>query len=696
MTGWMFRWLMLLACCAWMSAPGRVSASVLTKAAEVHELTQKESAAEVPVKLSGVITYVRGAGPGLVLQDDTGAVMLEWPVIREKELADASLKVGIMAEVEGRTMILPPTPRISVTHFRVMGESPLPEPVRMDVASLRKSELDGMFVECEGIIRAARIEDEVVPPRFVLELGPASGRLSVWISRWKEETCRDFVPGAKVRVKGVLMRWKTINWLPLVPFVVVNQPDWVTVVEPPPEFEDVAERELAEVLHAAMAGEVSEPFRVSGVVTYADSSAVIIHKKDDILWIRPAESVGLSPGDQVQAVGFPGLNGPRGELDDAIIRKTGKVTLPPAERMEPEYFQKKEYLWKDGIRVRMRGTVTRGSAEPEGAPLQMLSGRRRIPLYFSDVPAESRLPVEGSMVEVTGVLEAGLNERLLRIGRGEADYRLHVQSVQDLEVLQSGPWWTPVRIFSVVGSAALLAVTAGGWALFLRRRVDEKSRALVQEIAARREQEIVLHERKRLAADLHDTLEQTLTGASLQLDAMGEADPPKPLVIARRLLDRSRDELRRAVWDLTPEMIGESGFAEALETIAEEQSELGVEIDVAIQGQASRVPDRIAAHFCRVVQECISNAARHGKASHITVELGVSDREISLKVEDNGGGFDQEKAPGISSGHFGINGMKERLRRLGGELEIRSEEGRGTLVRACCPLDGGDRMEMTR
>ncbi|RYD37259.1 MAG: sensor histidine kinase [Verrucomicrobiaceae bacterium] len=685
--------MMILSCCAGMCGLGGLSAEELTTAEQVRRLTLRESASKKAVRLSGVVTYVRGQGPGLVVQDETGGVMLEWPRIGGTELPDPSFRVGMKVEVTGHTITLPPTPRIHVEGFKVLGTAPLPAAVEMDLASLRASDLDGSFVECEDVIRVARVEEDVIPPRLVLELGPASGRLLVWISRWDDGTLRALVPGTTVRVRGVLMRWKTVNWLPLVPFVVANQPDWVTVVEPAPEFTAVLRHPLPEVLPAADDDVFSEIFRVGGVVTYADRTTVVIREKEDVLWIRPREAPPLSPGDRVEAVGFPGLNGPRGELEDAVLMKTGREVLPPAESMEPEDFLKREFLWKDGMRVRMRGTVTPGSTEPEGAPLQLLFGSRQIPLYFSEKPPERALPVAGSLVEVAGVLEAGLNARLLSLGRGEADYRLHLQGVEDLVLIQSGPWWTPARIFTVVGAAAAVALAAGGWALFLKRRVAEKSKALVHEIAARREQEIVFQERRRLAADLHDTLEQTLTGASLQLDAMAAEEAPKPLVLARRLLDRSRDELRRAVWDLTPEVIGERGLAEALRVIAEEQSELGTPVAVTVSGDVAEVPDRMSAHLCRVVQEAISNAVRHGDADKVEISLEVARGGVELVIRDDGQGFDTLEAPGISTGHFGINGMKERLRRLGGLLEIRSQPGAGTQVRACCPLSSLESLE---
>jgi len=264
---------------------------------------------------------------------------------------------------------------------------------------------------------------------------------------------------------------------------------------------------------------------------------------------------------------------------------------------------------------------------------------------------------------------------------------LHVQDFRGLKVLREGPWWTSQRVITAFLVITAVAGAAAGWALFLNRRVAEKSKALVKEIANRREQEIVAAERQRLAGDLHDTLEQTLTGASLQLDAMGDGDVPKPLLLARSLLDRSRDELRRAVWDLTPGVLEERGFAAALESIAGEQRELsGSKIDCSFTGEPDKVPERIATHLCRIAQEGIANALKHGHPTTIRIVVNVGNDGAELTVNDDGRGFSVSDAPGISSGHFGINSMKERMRRLDGTLEIRSAPGEGTTIRACCPL----------
>jgi signal transduction histidine kinase len=680
----------LLRCCVfsallaalWMDL---AKADPLLTAEQVHRLSLKESGLKIPVKLTGIVTYVRGIGREVVIQDGTGGVMLDWPQETEN-----SVDVGMRVKVEGYTAIHPPTPRVVVRSAKIVGRGELPEPVTMTVAQLLNADNDGTFVECEDVIRAVSIEQgEITPARLVLELGPANDRLFVWISRWDDEVRRSFAPGATVKVRGVMMRWKTVQGMPVSSLVVVQQPSWVTIVKDPPQPAAVPLVDFSALPIATADDDFAESFRVKGTVTFSDATATVIADKGESLWIRPRDAVRFVPGDIVEAVGFPGINGPRSELEDAVLRKTGHGKPPEPVVLLPENFENREPMWVDGMRAKLRGVVTGGSSGRDDVPLLLDFGGSLIQVHFAESSLWDSLPTAQSVVEATGVLEAGLNLRIRRVGRGVGEYQLHLQSPADLTVIREGPWWNQKRMTTAFFSIAAIAGGATVWALSLNRRVTQKSKALVQEIATRRDKEILSAERRRLAGDLHDTLEQTLTGASLQLDALESGASPEPLILARRLLDRSRDELRRAVWDLTPSVLEERGFAAALESIAEEQTECtGVRISAGFDGDPAAVPDRIASHLCRVAQESITNAVRHGNASVISLRGKVDEGSVLLTVGDDGTGFSVTDAPGITGGHFGINGMKERLRRLGGKLEIESHQGAGTMIRAYCPLRG--------
>ena len=175
----------------------------------------------------------------------------------------------------------------------------------------------------------------------------------------------------------------------------------------------------------------------------------------------------------------------------------------------------------------------------------------------------------------------------------------------------------------------------------------------------------------------------------MQLEVAGALSDPggeagEHFLLAKRLLDRSREDLRRAVWDLNPSGLGDLDLAEALRKVAKEVSgERTVGVDSS--GDVTRIPERVRAHLFRVGQEALGNALIHGKPTEVNVRIDVSGDEVVLTVADDGGGFDVATAPGPDEGHFGLRSLKERVTRLGGRLEISSSPG-GTRVKANVPL----------
>ncbi|RYD28659.1 MAG: sensor histidine kinase, partial [Verrucomicrobiaceae bacterium] len=231
------------------------------------------------------------------------------------------------------------------------------------------------------------------------------------------------------------------------------------------------------------------------------------------------------------------------------------------------------------------------------------------------------------------------------------------------------------------------------WSLALRRQVRRRSELLLQEIRSRHDAELLAAERSRLASDLHDTLSQSLSGAAMQLEvagalSAGEAGTAGHFTLAKRLLARSREDLRRAVWDLNPSVMEDRDLPSALRKIAEEINQSGVcEVTVdAANGEIGSLPERMRTHLFRVGQEAINNALRHGGPTHIHVRMEAAGGQVRLAVSDDGGGFDPATAPGPDQGHFGLSSLAERLVRLGGNLDITSSD-QGTILVAQVPCD---------
>ncbi|MGW0855761.1 sensor histidine kinase [Streptomyces sp. NPDC002690] len=199
-------------------------------------------------------------------------------------------------------------------------------------------------------------------------------------------------------------------------------------------------------------------------------------------------------------------------------------------------------------------------------------------------------------------------------------------------------------------------------------------------------------ERRRLAAEIHDTLAQGLAGIITQLQAVTAAEDPavarEHLERAQALARQSLGEARRSVRDLGPGALEHDALHEALrKTVVEWSSRTGVRTEFTATGTIEPLHDEIQATLLRITQEALANTARHAHATRVGVTLSYLRDEVALDVRDDGQGFDPLALPPLSeSGGFGLGGMRARAERLAGTVGIESEPGDGTAISARLPL----------
>jgi two-component system NarL family sensor kinase len=198
-------------------------------------------------------------------------------------------------------------------------------------------------------------------------------------------------------------------------------------------------------------------------------------------------------------------------------------------------------------------------------------------------------------------------------------------------------------------------------------------------------------ERTRIAREIHDTLAQGLTAIGLHVEGALrhlESDPG----VARERLERalatsreSLEEARRSVLDLRTAPLAGRPLVEALRALGRAfTSETGVRVQVrAADGDGPALPLRVEAELFRIAQEALANVRNHAGATEVEIALATGPDGVRLTIRDDGQGFD----PAVpAAGRFGLLGMRERARRLGGRLRVTSRPGRGTTVVAQAPL----------
>lgn len=204
----------------------------------------------------------------------------------------------------------------------------------------------------------------------------------------------------------------------------------------------------------------------------------------------------------------------------------------------------------------------------------------------------------------------------------------------------------------------------------------------------------VADERSRLAAEIHDTIAQGLTGIIAQLQAVtstAETDPAlagEHLARAAALARHSLGEARRSVHNLVPSALVHDDLPAALEkTVTTWSERTGVRAEFTVTGTAEPLHDEVGATLLRIAEEALANAARHAGASRAGITLSYMGDEISLDVRDDGRGFDPATLPPYrGAGGFGLGGMRARAERIAGTVELETGPGLGTAVCARVPV----------
>jgi PAS domain S-box-containing protein len=267
-------------------------------------------------------------------------------------------------------------------------------------------------------------------------------------------------------------------------------------------------------------------------------------------------------------------------------------------------------------------------------------------------------------------------------------------SIEEVFASDENYWATEYRFLAADGRYAnvldrgyVIRDEAGRPTRFIGAMVDITTQVQVAEAAARAAQE----ERQRLARDLHEAVTQSLYSASLMAEAARRHAPGNLSVTGdyiSRLSELSQQALRQLrllVYELRPTLLEQEGLVGALRHRLEAvEQRAGIQARL-IDETSAEIPRPLQSELFWIAQEALNNSLKHAAATTTTVTVGAAPEDVWLEVRDNGCGFAIDA--GRSNGR-GLNRLRERVARLGGQLEIESEPGGGTVVRAYLVGDG--------
>jgi signal transduction histidine kinase len=636
--------------------------------------------------IRGVVTFMGRAFNRnlLFLQDDSGAALVR---VLPGFFRSQRLAPGQLVEVKGEVRFSSGAPPFGLTAGTVLGWGELPQPAPYPERSAAKL-ADGGWVEAKGIVRSVTNNVMMVMER--------DGRLPVWVGGLASSNALARYVDSLVAVRGV--------------FSLQVAPGPVLLV-PSPQFIEVKESAPADpfiipsfAINKVCAQEVNAQWlhrtKVAGVVTYRDELALII--QDTTAGARVLGSVPgeVSVGDRVEVVGFPELEGEAVTLREALLRKTRKGHLPaPTAMMLEGVLDGRLNCWL----VRLEGIVLDHKIRDGRQLLELQNGQRVFQAVLpasagrlQSLPAGSRVQVTGvNQLQFAGHTHGGATGRDLPL---VATVDVLMRSPADLLLLERPPWWTWKHTAALVAALALVLIGSLMWIHALRRRVEQRTRELRETMGRlKKETEVsaTLAERDRLAAEIHDTLEQGLSGIMMQLDGVDsrlnhDAEGARQnLEMARRMVRFSRAEVRHSLWNLESQLLKEGNLGAALTEIARQMSAgNSVSATMEISGATRPLPAAVEHHLVRCSQEALSNALKHSRATAIRLKLNYGDDAVVLSIADDGCGFEPEGVLTGAGTHLGLRNLRSRARKMKGRLDISSQPGKGTTIQLTVPLNG--------
>lgn len=673
-------------------AAGAADGEVLRSIQEVRRLTKVEADEGRRVELNGIVTLAMpGENGSFVLDDGTGHgiyVQRSRTDLPPGEL-EGALSAGMRVELEGRTVNGRFARDVIPSRIRRTGTSPLPPalPVRME--DLLGGHLDCRRVRVRGVVQSHEVRPR--PPNVRLMLGMAGGgKLPLLVMNISAEESRALVD-AEVEAEGVATsffnergEWVGVN-------LEVDGADSLKVFNAPLAKDELPLLPLVDLKQFSPDPLPPRRVKVRGVVTFSWPGRFFYAQDGERAVRVTARSGGnVSPGDQVEILGYPETQRAFAEITGAEVAVIGREPVPAAlaanrDRILRQWTVEGITGGMDGRRVVIDARLDKVESESKDALRLYLAheGATLVAILQAGEETRSSLEIGGTM-RLTGICVIDLVGSWPSAAMAAPrDFQLLVQSPRDIEVTGHPMWWTPRKFWTALASVASAALLAGIWVVVLKRQVRRQT-GIIKNQSIR---ETLAEERSRLAREFHDTLEQELTGVSIQLDTAMDAvkhSPPHALEAlehAHTLLSYTRTEARRSIWDLRAMALQEYGLFGALEWSAGQLRGSGApEITLELMGTPFPLDIQVETHLLRIGSESMTNSVKHARASVVVLTLSYAPDGVELTVRDDGTGFSEESAPDAGTGHFGLRGMRERANRIGADLTVRSGTDGGTLV----------------
>ena len=632
------------------------------------------------------------------LSDGTNASFVSEPSIPGKPHPDPhAFELLDRIRVSGRLMVVEETLRAVFDRSELISHGASLEMAELHTDDLTTTRHLGRIVRLRGRIRDA-IRDDTDPNYIHMTLHDDRGLVHLMVME-PPQFPSEFLSliGAKVNVTGHCVGREDGLHRHFGPFLNVSGLENVHVIAAPDSFATAPDLMTLTDTHPRQMAAAGF-HRTAGVVlaVWNESAFLLRTEAGQLVRVRLLTEKPPRFGGNVRVLGLPVTDSIHLNLVHATWEPTAGGNTPmdvPVDALAtdlttndhgfPQLMVRHYY----GKAVRLAGLVRYlPDAMHANAAIQLESDGQIISVNATALPQIGGQLEIGCLISVTGTCVIDMDDSSHE-ARMHAETKLFLvpRTPDDIIVLSRPSWWTAGRLLTLLGlfAAALFGVLL--WNVSLNRRAHRKGRELAAEQLAHVTSELKVSERTRLAIELHDMLSQMLSGISMQIGTVRkffDSNRDKALDhlgIADKTLLACRESLRDCLWDLRNHTIEEPDMDKAIRDTLEPHAD-GISLAIRFAVPRDRLSDTAAHAILSIVRELVVNAIRHGAAKSIKVAGSVENGKVLFSVADNGSGFDPETAPGMAQGHFGLQGIRERVEGFGGDMTVASAIGRGTKV----------------
>lgn len=694
----------------------------------VRKLTANKAAQGLPVAVGGQVLWIHQTGNGFFLHDreKKQGIYVHRPGAPDSL---ARLSRGDLVNVFGKTDEGFFSPSIYAERIETVGTMELPEARPFHTFELYSAQID-----CDWVWAAGRIISKRVQNRGQFN---ASITLDVIMNSVPLVVQVPLVEGAEEKVDALMFQRVKFNAVAGTQFNTHRQVVGRTFyVESPDDFEVIDDYKhpkgvTVKPIHKLMrAGSPHHRMATAtkGIVTSVRGSHLFLRGERASIKVTVRGEPKVHVGDLVEVEGVVIPNEVSPEFAAFEVRLLERLPEAP-KPVKLELDDELRAVWDNQPESSLNHDLVQLDAElvdisesfglTTGHREKTLVCRQGAYLFETKVPHYVQLDdalKPGAILRVQGI--CNLTRSAERRWRLYVDwFWIQVRSGADIEILEPTPWWTAARLLWVLALGLGLLVLISVWVFLLRRTVAKQTGIIADQV----ERETISDERQRIARELHDNLEQGLAGMAIQLRGaqrileinqekrlasihgllkyLGDkddnikkhlehsaeevaADAEKnrhAIEVVQGMLAHCSQESRTSIMDLRGGILERLDLVEALrETLKPLAQACGAEFVLTVEGRVRKFKKEADRNLLLIVKEAVANASKHAEPDEIEVVLNYTDSGVIFRIIDDGAGFDSSSVP--KSGHFGLQGMQERVNQLKGTVKIESRPGEGTCV----------------